>query len=257
MILCLDVGNSEVHGGLFNANGKLVFQFRKNTKNVNSSDEMGLFLKLVLRENSVEPTSIKKISICTVVPGALHSIKNACLKYFSIRPFVLKAGTKTGLKIKYNNPLEVGTDRIANAIASTHMFPGENTINVDLGTATTFCAINSKNEYLGGAIIPGLKISMKSLVSNTAKLPSVAIIPKQFTLGKTTAENIQSGLYWNHIGAIREITKNLKNECFSKKKCKIIGTGGFTRLFEGTNLFDHFEPNLVLNGLFLALKLNS
>ncbi len=257
MILCLDVGNSEVHGGLFNPKGELFFQFRKNTKNVNSSDEMGLFLKLVLKENDVEPASIKKISICSVVPESLHSIQNACLKYFSIRPFILKAGKKTGLKIKYNNPLEVGTDRIANAIASTHMFPKANTINVDLGTATTFCAINTKNEYLGGAIIPGLKISMKSLVSNTAKLPSVAIIPQDSTLGKTTAENIQSGLYWNHIGAIKEITSNLKKECFQGEDCKIIGTGGFTRLFKGVGLFDVEEPNLVLNGLFLALKLNT
>jgi type III pantothenate kinase len=137
------------------------------------------------------------------------------------------------------------------------MFPNENTINVDLGTATTFCAINSKNEYLGGAIIPGLKISMKSLVSNTAKLPSVEILPKKTALGRSTAENIQSGLFWNHIGAIKEITSNLKNECFPKQDCKIIGTGGFTRLFKGAQLFDHIEPNLVLNGLFLALKLNS
>jgi len=257
MILCLDVGNSEVHGGLFNPSGELFFQFRKNTKNVNSSDEMGLFLKLVLKENDVEPSSIKKISICSVVPESLHSIRNACLKYFSIRPFILQAGKKTGLKIKYNNPLEVGTDRIANAIASTHIFPNTNTINVDLGTATTFCAINTKNEYLGGAIIPGLKISMKSLVSNTAKLPSVAITKQKNTLGKTTAENIQSGLYWNHVGAIKEITDNLRKECFDCEECKIIGTGGFTRLFEGDKLFDVIEPNLVLNGLFLALKLNS
>ena len=191
------------------------------------------------------------------MPESLHSIQNACLKYFSLRPFILKAGKKTGLKIKYNNPLEVGTDRIANAIASTHMFPKTNTINVDLGTATTFCAINTKSEYLGGAIIPGLKISMQSLVSNTAKLPSVAIIPQESTLGKTTAENIQSGLYWNHIGAIKEITSNLKKECFKGEDCKIIGTGGFTRLFKGVDLFDVEEANLVLNGLFLALKLNT
>ncbi len=257
MILCLDVGNSQVHGGVFNEAGKRIFQFRKNTTNVNSSDEIGVFLKLVLKENDIDPNDIKKISLCTVVPQALHSIRNACFKYFNIRPFVLKAGAKTGLKVKYHNPLEVGSDRIANAIASTNMYPEENTIIVDLGTATTFCVVNKNKDYMGGVIIPGLKISMKSLESNTAKLPSVQIVPTNFTMGKTTVESIQSGLFWTHVGAIKEITNNLKFEAFKGSDCKIIGTGGFTRLFRELKIFDFIEPNLVLNGLFLALKMNS
>ena len=257
MILCLDIGNSQVHGGVFNQDGKLVFQFRKNTTNVNSSDEIGVFLKIVLKENDVDPKSIKKISLCTVVPQALHSIRNACFKYFNIRPFVLKAGAKTGLKVRYHNPIEVGSDRIANAIACTHMFPQQNNIIVDLGTATTFCVINKENDYMGGVILPGLKISMKSLESNTAKLPSVQIVPTKFTMGKTTIESIQSGLFWTHVGAIKEITQNLKRDAFKDQDCKIVGTGGFTRLFKELKLFDFVEPNLVLNGLFMALKLNS
>ncbi len=257
MILCLDIGNSQIHGGIFSSHGDLKLQFRKNTKNVISSDEMGVFLRSVLKENEIDYLKIHQISICSVVPEALHSIQNACLKYFSKKPFILKAGTKTGLKIKYHNPLEVGADRIANAIASTHMFPETNSLIIDLGTATTFCAINQKNEYLGGVIIPGLQISMRSLESNTAKLPSVEISQTDFTLGKTTVSSIQSGLFWGHVGAIKQIAENLKQEAFPQQEIKVIGTGGFTKLFRGLNIFDLEEPNLVLKGLFLALKLNS
>ena len=122
MILCIDVGNSQIHGGVFNG-GELTVQFRKTSRQQFSSDEIGLFLKTVLRENSVDPDSISGISICSVVPDLNHSIRNGCIKYFRIEPFFLKAGVKTGLKIKYRNPLEVGTDRIANAIAATTLFP--------------------------------------------------------------------------------------------------------------------------------------
>ena len=117
MILCLDVGNSQIYGGVFK-NDNLKLQFRQTSNLGSSSDEYGLFLRTVLRENGIDPAEIKKISLCSVVPEVLHSLKNCCLKYFGLSPFILQAGVKTGLKIKYSNPLEVGADRIANAIAA-------------------------------------------------------------------------------------------------------------------------------------------
>jgi type III pantothenate kinase len=120
MILCLDIGNTQIHGGVFEED-KLVFQFRKTSQGTGSSDETGIFLKSVLRENRIEPSNIKEISMCSVVPGAVYSIRNGCIKYFNVDPFILQAGVKTGLKIKYRNPLEVGADRIANAIAATQL----------------------------------------------------------------------------------------------------------------------------------------
>src|SRR3989339_561813 len=193
MILCIDVGNSQIHGGVFNG-GELTVQFRKTSRQQFSSDEIGLFLKTVLRENSVDPDSISGISICSVVPDLNHSIRNGCIKYFRIEPFFLKAGVKTGLKIQYRNPLEVGADRIANAIAAMHFYPNRNLIVVDFGTATTFCAISKKKEYLGGIILPGVKISMEALESKTAQLPIVEIKKTDVVIGKSTVESIQSGL---------------------------------------------------------------
>lgn len=256
MILCLDIGNSQIHGGVFTADFQKVFQFRKSTSKNASSDETGVFLRSVLRENDIDPKTIDDITLCTVVPEALYSIINACIKYLHRRPFVLKAGVKTGLKIKYRNPLEVGADRISNAVAARHLWPSENLIVVDFGTATTFCALHRDSSYMGGVIIPGLKISMASLEANTAKLPTVAIVKPKKTLGQSTVDSIQSGLFWSHVGAVRQIIENLQRECFSESPVKVIATGGFTHLFTGLNLYDEHEPDLVLKGLLLTLLKN-
>jgi type III pantothenate kinase len=256
MILCLDIGNSQIYGGVFDKD-KLQFQFRRSSKSASSSDEIGVFLRSVLRENNIEPDNIDKIAVCTVVPEVLHSLKNACRKYFNnLSPFVLQAGVKTGLNIKYRNPLELGSDRIANAIAATHLFPNENLILLDLGTATTFCAINSKREFLGGAIIPGLRISMNALVTNTSKLPTVEIVESDEVLAKSTIEGIQAGLYFGALGAMKEIIQRLKSEAFPDQAVRIIGTGGFSSLFHEARIFDNEIPDLVLKGLYLALNLN-
>ena len=186
----------------------------------------------------------------------MHSLKGACQKYFNITPFVLQAGVKTGLKIKYRNPLEVGADRIANSIAATHAYPNQNLVIVDLGTATTFCAITSDKDYLGGAIIPGLRISMEALESRTAKLPSVEILKPDYACGRSTIESIQSGLYYSHLGAMKELIDRYQKEIFQGKKPFVIGTGGFSRLFQGTGIFDAELPDLVLYGLLIALRMN-
>jgi type III pantothenate kinase len=260
MILSLDVGNTTIHGGVFE-DEQLKMQFRRTSEFHASSDELGIFLRSVLRENGVDPTKITQIAICSVVPNAIHSLKNACLKYFSLTPFLLQAGVKTGLKIKYRNPLEVGADRIANAIAGTHLFSDQNLIIVDFGTATTFCAVTDQKEYLGGVILAGLRISMEALETKTAKLPPVEIIQMKSALGRSTIESIQSGLYFGQIGQVREIKNLLVEECFnnghSSHPPKIIATGGFANLFDKAQLFDAIIPDLVLKGLNFALRMNS
>lgn len=256
MILALDVGNSQIFGGVVDKN-KITLRFRMTSKTGASSDEIGLFLKSVLRENNVDPDQIKEIAICSVVPDVIYSLRGACRKYFDVAPFFLQPGVKTGLKIKYRNPVDVGADRIANAIAASHLYPDQSLIVVDLGTATTFCAINKEKEYLGGVIIAGLRLSMEVLEAKTAKLPSVEIVPMSETLGRSTTESLQSGLYYGHIGQIREITNRLNEECFPNEKPFIIGTGGFAGLFESEKLFNVIHPDLVLTGLIQALKLNS
>jgi len=255
MILCLDIGNSHMHGGVF-VKDQLQFQFRKASKTGSSSDEYGVFLRSVLRENNIEPTAIFSIALCTVVPEVLYTISAACQKYFAIEPFILQAGVKTGLQINYKNPQEVGADRIANAIAVTHLFPNQDVIVIDLGTATTFCAISASKQYMGGVILPGLKMSMTALASGTSKLGSVEIIEKKQTLGKTTNDSIQSGLYYGSLGAMKEVIDNLTQQTFNGKKPLIIGTGGFTSIYLNADIFDEVIVDLVLKGLYIVSNMN-
>lgn len=256
MILCLDIGNSQIFGGVLKGED-IQLHFRYPTQRGTTSDQFGLFLKEVLRENKIATEAIKQIAICSVVPHLDYSLRSACIKYFDIEPFMLQAGVKTGLKIKYRNPLEVGADRIANAIAAVKLFPQKNIIVVDMGTATTFCAVNSGKEYLGGIILPGIRLSMESLSNNTAKLFAVEIVQPETALGRSTIESIQSGLYFSQLGAIREITRQITRETFADKKPLIIGTGGFASLFEKEKIFDAIMPDLILQGLKSALEMNS
>ena len=254
MMLCLDVGNSHIYGGVFSGE-KIALRFRHASKN-STSDEMGIFLKNVLRENQCDPSAIRRVGICSVVPQLDYSLRSACIKYFSIEPFFLQAGVKTGLNIKYRNPIDVGADRIANAIAATHQFPGEPLIIIDFGTATTFCVIDAQKAYLGGAILPGLRLSMDALSNNTAKLPAVDLIKMDEVIGRSTIESIQSGLYFGALGAAREIVQRIKQSVFQKQKVLVLATGGFAPLFEKQGLYDHLLSDLVLHGVRIAMGMN-
>jgi type III pantothenate kinase len=255
MLLCLDVGNTHIHGGLYDGDD-LRCQFRKTTHPVGSSDEVGVFLRTVLRENGQDPAAVQRIAICSVVPSAAYSLRSACVKYFHREPFVLQAGAKTGLRVRYRNPLEVGADRIANAIAALHRHPGRDAIVIDCGTATTFDVVTAEGDYLGGAILPGIGISAEMLASRTARLPAVEIARPEVALGRSTAESIRSGLFFGHVGAIRQLIAELRREAFPGATPMITGTGGFARLLENEKLFDEIVPELVLIGLRQAERLN-
>jgi type III pantothenate kinase len=255
MILCLDVGNSQVYGGIF-ANSKIQVRFRYDSKSSYSSDQHGIFLRSVLRENNIDNNQIQNIAICSVVPSLDYSLRAACIKYFGITPFFLQAGVQTGLDIKYHNPNEVGADRIANAIAAVAAYPNQNLIVVDFGTATTICVISSKKEYLGGIILAGIQLSMNALQANTAKLFPVEIVQPRNMIGRSTTESIQSGLYYSQLATVREITQHIRNNYFADKEPIIIGTGGFSHLFENQNLFTVILHDLVLQGLHITLTSN-
>jgi len=255
MLLCLDIGNTQIHGGVFDGD-RLLCQFRKSTQPLGSTDEVGIFLVSVLRENRVDPRSVDRVAICSVVPAALHPVRGASKQYFEREPFILQAGVKTGLKVRYRNPLEVGADRIAGAIAASQRHPGQNLIVVDCGTATTFDVITSTGDYLGGVILPGVGVSAETLASRTAKLPRVEIAKPETILGRSTVESIQSGLYHGHTGAIRHIVAGLTTEVFAGLKPCVVGTGGFARMLEEEKIFDEMVPELVLLGLKHAECLN-
>lgn len=251
MLLCLDIGNTHIFAGVF-AGEKLLLRFRHKTDHGSTSDQLGVFLKNVLRENNIDGTKINAIAICSVVPAIDYSLKAACKKYFNLEPFVLQAGVKTGIKVCTKNPTETGADLIAGAVAAAHDYPNKNLIIVDLGTATTITAVSSNKEFLGAAFLPGIRTSMCALQNNAAKLSAVEIIKPEKATGRFSAESIQSGLFYGHIGAIKEIAAQISKECFTGSKPLIIGTGGFANLFIQEAIFDVIEQDLVLHGMRLA-----
>ena len=255
MMLCIDVGNSHIYGGVFEGE-EICLRFRHTSK-VSTSDELGIFLKCVLRENNCDPSAIHAIAICSVVPQLDYSLRSACIKYFAVEPFFLQAGVKTGLNIKYRNPVDVGADRIANAIAAAHRFLMTNLIIIDFGTATTFCAINAQKAYLGGVILPGVRLAVDALSSNTAKLPAVEIIKVDQVVGRSTIESIQSGVFYGALGACRELIHRIKKEAFAGQEVLVLATGGFASLFDKQGIYDQHLPDLVLQGVRLAAEMNA
>ncbi len=252
MLLCLDIGNSQIYGGVYDED-QLKFSFRRTSTVRASSDELGIFFRSILRDNEIEPRRVKMAAICSVVPDALHSLKNCFLKYFGFDPFILQPGVKTGLKIRYRNPLEVGADKIANAIGAVARYPNRNLLIIDFGTATTICAVSREKEYLGGIITPGIHISMAALESKTARLPAVEIVRPAEVLGRSIVESIQAGLYYGTLATVSSLVERVSATYFASDPPLVIGTGGYGRLFEGEKVFDAFVPELSLMGLNKAM----
>ncbi len=259
MLLTVDVGNTTIQCGLFEGE-KLALQFRRSTNSKLSSDELGLFFRDVLALNNFDYKAVERIACCSVVPAINHSLSNCFRKYFFKEALFIQAGIKTGLKIKYANPREIGADRIAGAIGAVHAAASsggaKNLIVVDMGTATTVDVITKNNEYLGGAILPGASMSVHALSEGTAQLPSVEVVQPKNVCGSSTIEAIQSGVFYGQAGAIRELVSKMEEKVFGGERAFVIGTGGFSRSFESAGLFDLVLPDLVLQGLKVALDMN-
>ena len=256
MLLCLDVGNSQIYCGVYR-DDELWVQFRRTSTMRSSSDELGVFMRSALRENGVEPEMITDIVICSVVPDMLYSLRSCCQKYFSLDPLVMRPGIKTGLQIAYKDPKEVGADRIADAMGAIKLYPDRNLIVVDFGTATTVCAISKDRVFLGGNIIPGVRLAMDALEEKTAQLPTVEILPVKSAIGRSTVESIQNGLYWSNVGMVKELVSRMTEEAFPEEPPMVIGTGGFAHLFDNQGVFDAVVPDLILEGLREAVRLNT
>jgi len=256
MILTIDVGNSSTAFGLFDGD-KMLLRFRRTTNISSSSDEIGVFLRSVLRENGYDYTKITRVGCCSVVPPMNHSLANACSRYLGCEPLFIQAGIKTGLKLRYSNPKEIGADLIAAAMGASVRYPEKNLIIVDMGTATTAELVSKNKEFLGGVIMPGLKISVDALANATANLTYVEIAKPEHVYGATTTEAIQAGLYYGTSGAIKELCSLFKKNVFHGEETLIIGTGGFSKNYEDANLFDEIIPGLVLYGVKHAIEINS
>ncbi|MDH3256432.1 MAG: type III pantothenate kinase, partial [Nitrospinota bacterium] len=222
MLLAVDIGNTNIVFGLF-AGDELKTHWRIRTERNRTTDEYWVLVNEFLRLNEIGPVSIHHIVISCVVPPLIPVFEELSKKYLENDPLIVGPGIKTGIPILYNNPTEVGADRIVNSIAGFEKYGGP-LIIVDFGTATTFDAVSEKGEYMGGAIFPGLNISLEALYKNTAKLSPVDIVLPEHVIGKSTKESIQSGTVYGFVGVVYNIVSKMQKEI--GKPAKVIGTGG-------------------------------
>lgn len=249
MLLVFDVGNTNMVIGVYESK-KLIKNWRINTDIHKTSDEYGMLINNLLAYDKIDIRSIDDVIISSVVPNVIHALENFCIKYCEKKPMIVGPGIKTGLNIKYDNPKQVGADRIVNAVAAIEKY-GSPLIIVDFGTATTFCAISEKAEYLGGTICPGLVISSEALFNGAAKLPRVELTKPGKTICKTTVEAMQSGIIYGYVGQVEKIISIMKKELGSED-VKVIATGGLSSLIHSeTDSIDYIDRFLTLEGLRL------
>jgi type III pantothenate kinase len=253
MICVFDVGNTNMAIGVFKEQ-ELVGHWRIRTDTLRTSDEFAIIISELCSLIGLKLEQIDAVVISSVVPAVMMELELLSSKYFKCQPLVVEAGIKTGLAIKYENPREVGADRVVNAVAGFHKYGGP-LIIVDFGTATTFCVINQKGDYLGGAIAPGIKVASEALVSRTAKLPRVELVKPKSILGKNTISSIQAGIIYGFVGQVEGIINRMKKELeFSPR---VVATGGLASVIAGeTDCIDIIDDLLTMDGLRLIYELN-
>ena len=259
MLLAFDVGNTNIVLGVFK-DGKLLQNWRMETLNSKSADEYGMIINQLFKYENLNIKDVDDVIISTVVPSMLYTLQHMARKYFKVRAIVIGPGIKTGLKIRYDNPEQVGSDRIVNAVAALTKYGGPLVI-VDFGTATTFCAITEDWEYLGGSIAPGLMISSDALFEKTAKLPKVELEDPGTALGKNTIQSMQSGLVYGHMGVVERLCEKMKDELDNysehKNPIKVVATGGVASMIsKGIDCIDIVDKMLTLDGLSIIYEKN-
>lgn len=253
MILTLDIGNTNIKTALFDG-PEMVKYWRLSTNIQNSSDEYGITLVNLFQHAGIETGKVEGIIISSVVPTINFTIEHMCQNYFDQTPTFVVPGVKTGINIKYENPRELGSDRIANAVAAYEEY-GAPTIFIDFGTATTFGVIDEGGAFLGGCICPGIKLASEALVSGTAKLPRFELTRPERVIGRTTLTNLQSGMYYGYVGLVRNIVRNIKQEL--GREATVVATGGMAVMVaEESKVIDKLDGLLTLKGLRLIYERN-
>ena len=252
-MLVIDIGNTMVTIGVFEEE-RLAATLRVATDSRRSADEYGLVITNLLNLNWVQPARVGNICICSVVPPLTPVFEEVCRNYFGLKPFTVSAGVRTGLQIMYDNPRDVGSDRIVDAVAALELY-GPPVIVVDFGTATVFDAISREGVYLGGAIAPGINVAAEALYLNTAQLRRVELVAPKSAIGQNTSASLQSGLVFGYAGLVEGIVARFKNEL--GQDAKVIGTGGLAGIIsQETDIFDALNPDLTLIGLRLVFEMN-
>lgn len=254
MILVIDVGNTNIIFGVYN-NRDLIATWKMTTISSKTADEIGIFIISLFSYNNINYKNIKGVVISSVVPDIMYSLKRGINKYFNLEPMIVGPGIKTGINIKADDPKEVGSNLLVNAVAARELYGG-NIIIVDYDTATKFNIVLENNEFLGCVICPGIGICADALYQSAAQLPKVEIKKPNVSLGKNTVECVQLGLIYSALGQTEYILKVIRNE-YSKLKFKVVATGGMgLTIFKYTNCIDEYNANLTLDGLRIIYEKN-
>jgi type III pantothenate kinase len=254
MLLTIDIGNTNISMGVFRGR-ELINHWKISSDRFKTSDEYGILLRNLFQQSGLDRQEVKGIIISSVVPPLTPVFQHLCRHLFQPKPLTVGPGLKTGMPILYENPHEVGADRIVASVSGFERHGGP-VVVIDFGTATTFDVVSEKGEYLGGAIAPGIQIAAEALYLKTAKLPNVDIKRPKKAIGRTTEASMQSGLFFGYVGLVRAIIAEIKKELGSE--AVVVATGGFARIIiQDIEVINHHEPNLIENGLRILYDRNT
>ncbi|MBI4498955.1 MAG: type III pantothenate kinase [Chloroflexi bacterium] len=253
MLLAIDIGNTNVTMGVFRED-KLLTTWRAATDPARMPDEYAVLLVNLLAREGIQMAHITEAALCSSVPPVTRTFELLCHRYFGLKPLVVGAGVKTGMRILYDDPRAVGADRITDAVAAYRAFGGP-VIVVDLGTATVFDAVSREGEYLGGAIAPGIMLAVEALVSRTSMLRRIELVRPPKAIGRNTVHAMQSGLIFGYVGLVEELVTRFQQELGGG--ARVVATGGMAEIIaRETTMFDVIEPDLTLIGLRMIYELN-
>lgn len=255
MLLAIDSGNTNTVFAVFDKEGTLVGEWRSSTNDKRTADEYAVWLLQLMTFKGIKAEEITKAIIATVVPSMFFNLKNLCQKYFRVSPLVVgEADVNLGIKVLLDRPEEVGADRLLNAIAAYDKYK-KPCLVIDFGTATNFDVVDAEGNYCGGAIAPGINLSIEALHMAAAKLPRVAIEKPAKAIGKGTVTAMQSGIFWGYVGMIEGLTKRIVDEFGAEMT--ILATGGLAPLFAAsTSIIEQCESDLTLRGLQIIYQRN-
>ncbi len=254
MILTMDVGNTNIKVALFEGS-EMKKYWRLSTTKSYTSDEIGFLLTGLFTHEGYSTEDVEGIVMSSVVPTINYTLEHMCKNYFGKTPMMVAPGIKTGINLKYENPRELGSDRIANAVAAQAEYGGP-CIFIDFGTATTFGAIDAQGSFLGGCICPGLKLTSEALVSGTAKLPRFELVKPESVIGRTTLSNLQAGVIYGYIGQVDYLVRRFRKE-LNAPDALVVATGDMALMVaEETGIIDKLDGILTLKGLRLLYERN-